>query len=717
MQEHPAFAHRTSKHSHDSYSKRASGILPDPKRLFHPTSFQQFSTEKRLFEPLQAVDSPLPHGGTSSSPTAQASLRRQNNTQISYIKSPTVPKSQNLSSSFPKSSILSPTVTVPRASSSSSIPSASVQHIPSSQSLAVPHAPVVVNGISLINPKETIPDRFHAIFPYEVFNAVQSKCFKSIYTTNDNVIVSAPTSSGKTVLLELAVCRLVNQKGSENAKIVYIAPTKALCKEKAEQWRKLFGIMSVPVSELTGDTSRAEVRMVREAKIIVTTPEKWDSVTRSWIDHRRLLDLVELFLIDEVHILKESRGATLEAVVSRMKTYGSKVRFIALSATIPNSADIASWLGRDHANPNVPAQREVFGEEFRPVKLQKIVHGIETKLADHPFDGYLNSQLWKYIEMHTQRKPMLIFCMTRKSCRNAAEELAKQWSQRQPSARLWPQPRKVIPVIDVGLQELVRYGVAFHHAGLEPDDRKTVHKAFKEGHLSVICCTSTLAVGINLPCHTVVLKGTVSYQDGGRLCEYSDLEVMQMLGRAGRPQYENSALAIILTRSRNAKRYEDLGSGQQILESTLHKNLIEHLNSEISLGTFQTTRGAKNWLKSTFLSVRLHQNPSFYGDLNDAKLTQSPKTVDHQLEEICEAAIGTLRDSCLIKGNTKFQHTDYGRAMSKYMIRFETMRKILELPRAAKTQVIVSSNPIFLPGLHIQLMNAVERVVRGSRIQ
>lgn len=557
----------------------------------------------------------------------------------------------------------------------------------------------IVNGIALVKPQEIIPLKFHTVFPYDVFNAVQSKCFHSVYSTDDNMVVSAPTGSGKTVLFELAICKLAHQRGNENTKVVYIAPTKALCKEKAEQWRKKFDTITMPVSELTGDTSRAEMKTVREARIIVTTPEKWDSITRSWIDHRKLLDLVELFLIDEVHILKESRGATLEAVVSRMKTYGSKVRFIALSATVPNSADIACWLGKNHREPDVPARLEVFGEEFRPVKLQKIVHGFDAKLSDHAFDSYLNSQLWKYIEMHTQRKPILVFCMTRKSCLSAAKELAKHWNQRPPSARLWAQPRTNTPVVDEDLQELVQSGIAFHHAGLASDDRKAIHQAFEEGHLSVICCTSTLAMGVNLPCHTVVLKGTVSYQDGGQLCEYSDLEVMQMLGRAGRPQYEDSALAIILTRSSNKKRYEDLGSGQQILESTLHKNLIEHLNSEISLGTFQDTKGAKLWLKGTFLSVRLHQNPRYYSDLVGEKSSFGAKdsdTIEEQLEEICKTAITNLRDFSLIKGNTRFQHTDYGRAMSKYMIRFETMKMILEIPTGATCKKLVRAAPSFL---------------------
>ncbi|KAJ4393931.1 ATP-dependent DNA helicase MER3 [Gnomoniopsis smithogilvyi] len=672
----------------EGYNANSSPLYHDPmvsadgaddkrkERLELPLNAVQMAVEKNF--PLQTHA--LRHGHRTHECLDSSSV------PVSAHWSPAASSSRRQEVRMQSSNATSENVPVPRDA-----PSPTCNVLPN---LTVSRAPLRAHGIELLNPNECIPDRFHSVFPYDLFNAVQSKCFKSVYTTDENLIVSAPTGSGKTVLFELAICKLANQRDNENAKIVYIAPTKALCREKAEQWRKKFSMISMPVSELTGDTSRAEMRAVRMAKIIITTPEKWDSITRSWVDHRKLLDMVELFLIDEVHILKEFRGATLEAIVSRMKTYGSKVRFVALSATIPNSADIASWLGRDCENSSMSARREVFGEEFRPVKLQKFVHGFDAKLTGHAFDTYLNSRLWKYIEMHTQKKPMLVFCITRKSCRSAAEELAKQWRQRQPSARLWPQPSKRISVIDASLQELVSYGVAFHHAGLEPDDRKAILQGFEQGHLSVICCTSTLAIGVNLPCHTVVLKGTVSYQDGGQLCEYSDLEVMQMLGRAGRPQYEDSAVAIILTRSCNKTRYDDLGSGGQILESTLHKNLIEHLNSEITLGTFQDLSGASRWLKGTFLSVRLQRNPRYYDTLTSDKGTPSQRNLinfDDQLEQICETAISNLRDVGLIKGDAMFQHTDYGRAMSKYMVSFETMKMILEIQRGAKVSDILNA--------------------------
>lgn len=98
------------------------------------------------------------------------------------------------------------------------------------------------------------------------------------------------------------------------------------------------------------------------------------------------------------------------------------------------------------------------------------------------------------------------------------------------------------------------------------------------GDLNVICCTGTLAVGVNLPCHLVIIKNTAAYTSEG-MKEYSDLEVMQMLGRAGRPQFDNTAVAVIMTRLEKVKKYEKMVSGQEILESWY----IHFKNSESSL--------------------------------------------------------------------------------------------------------------------------------------
>ncbi|MCJ1393222.1 Sec63 [Xylographa bjoerkii] len=480
-----------------------------------------------------------------------------------------------------------------------------------------------------------------------------------------------------------------------------MAPTKSLCAERQADWKIKFKHLDLECAELTGDTDQEQLRNVQNASIIITTPEKWDSMTRKWKDHIKLVQLVKLFLIDEVHILKESRGATLEAVVSRMKSVGSDIRFVALSATVPNFEDVAVWLGKDQKNQDLPAQREKFGEEFRPVRLQKFVYGFPFRGNDFAFDAVCDTKfglipylsmgtanmprLPGIIEKHSDRKPIMVFCCTRKATMVTAKVLAELWATKTPQDRDWPAPFNIPAVSDSELKRTLTFGVAFHHAGLDVYDRQAIEKGFLEGRVSVICCTSTLAVGVNLPCHLVIIKNTVSWQDEG-LKEYADLEMMQMLGRAGRPQFGGTATAVIITKQGKVEKYEKLVSGAEVLESCLHLNLIDHLNAEIGLGTVHDLYTAKRWLAGTFLYVRLGQNPAHYkldGDVTE-------RSLDERIEQICDRDIRLLQDTQLVTMEQRLKSTEFGSAMARYYVKFETMRVFLALPPRAKMSEILS---------------------------
>ncbi|RAL09680.1 putative DEAD/DEAH box DNA helicase (Mer3) [Aspergillus homomorphus CBS 101889] len=557
----------------------------------------------------------------------------------------------------------------------------SVQLLPG-QSASSHRFPASVRGIVLVSVHE-LPDNYRSIFHFPVFNAVQSKCFQAVYRSDHNIVLSAPTGSGKTVIMELAICRLLKTLKDERFKVVYQAPTKSLCSERFRDWNGKFHTLGLQCAELTGDTDYTQLRTVQNSQIIITTPEKWDSMTRKWKDHARLMQLVKLFLIDEVHILKEARGATLEAVVSRMKTNGSNVRFIALSATVPNSEDIATWLGRDATNQHVPARREYFDESFRPVRLQKFVYGYRSQGNDFAFDKMCNAKLSDVIAAHSCKKPIIVFCCTRNSAVSTAKELARLWSTSNPPARLWKGASRPLEAQNADLKNTLSAGVSFHHAGLDLNDRRTVETGFLEGHISIICCTSTLAVGVNLPCHLVVIKGTVGWQEGG--CkEYSDLEIMQMLGRAGRPQFDDSATAVIMTRKERETHYEKLVSGSESLESCLHLNLIDHLNAEIGLGNVTDIDSAIRWLGGTFLFVRLRRNPAHY----QLKENADKDGEEELLRQICEKDIASLQECGLVTANG-LRSTRFGDAMARYYVRFETMKTLLTLqPQSTVSQIL-----------------------------
>ncbi|KAH9859567.1 hypothetical protein IAQ61_011348 [Plenodomus lingam] len=546
------------------------------------------------------------------------------------------------------------------------------------------HAAPTVKGIPLV-PIITLPDRLQTIFPYPTFNAVQSKCFQKIFQSDDNFVLASPTGSGKTVVLELAICRAVVSNATDQYKIVYQAPTKALCSERQRDWEKKFQSIGLKCAELTGDSDATDLRNVQTANIIITTPEKWDSVTRKWKDHEKLMRLIKLFLIDEVHILKENRGAVLEVVVSRTKSIATDVRFVALSATVPNFHDVAVWLGKNTMEPDVPAANEKFGEEFRPVKLQKHVCGyVSNQSNDFAFEKFIDKKLPGVIANYSEGKPIMIFCATRKSTIHTAKLIANWWMSTPDRSRFWYPPQKPPMMSNKELSEVVSSGIAFHHAGLDHNDRVQIEKSFIAGELNVICCTSTLAVGVNLPCHLVIIKNTVSFTEKG-MQEYSDLEMMQMLGRAGRPQFDDSAVAVIMTRQAKAHRYEMMVTGEELLESKLHLNLIDHMNAEIGLGTISDLVSARKWLKRTFLYVRLQQNPVHY-KLEGARSGQS---VEEQVDDICARDITLLQDTNLVSGQEHIHCTEFGHAMARYYVHFQTMQVMMGLqPKSSPSETL-----------------------------
>jgi ATP-dependent DNA helicase HFM1/MER3 len=156
--------------------------------------------------------------------------------------------------------------------------------------------------------------------------------------------------------------------------------------------------------------------------------------------------------------------------------------------------------------------------------------------------------------------------MTRNICISTAKLLAENWRGWDARQRSWKAPQKRFSFQNRDLQAAAECGVAFHHAGVDATDRALIETLYLEGELNVICCTSTLAVGVNLPAHLVVIKNTVGWSNNGAR-EYVDLEVMQMLGRAGRPQFDDTGVAVIMTSQQKKSRYDDMIAGTETLES------------------------------------------------------------------------------------------------------------------------------------------------------
>ncbi|KAG0802168.1 hypothetical protein G6F22_000523 [Rhizopus arrhizus] len=395
---------------------------------------------------------------------------------------------------------------------------------------------------------------FNRIFKFGLFNVIQSKCITDAFYENNNLVISAPTGSGKTVMLELAIIRALLNTGN-SAKIIYMAPTKSLCSERAKDWEnkfKPFGIESG--KEFTGDTLNTSISSINKTSIMyvlcVTTPEKWDSLTRRWID--------------EVHILNEKRGAVLEACVSRMKTMDSQIRYIAVSATVPNLNDIAVWL---QAKCTI-----AFSEEYRPIRLERFVYGYPQ--TDHNMFLFDRKLDWKFVvELceHSDGKPTLVFCSTRKSAQQCCETIVNMMEKQNiPTLCTGATNISDINFKNKNLSKLVQKGVAFHHAGLDYSDRTLVEDLFLKKNIRVVGTTSTLAVGVSTTDYSINSNKchSIGYQKGA-LTEYTDIDLLQMIGRAGRLGLDTSGCAVIMTTNQMKHRYSSIVSGTTNLESSL----------------------------------------------------------------------------------------------------------------------------------------------------
>ena len=525
-----------------------------------------------------------------------------------------------------------------------------------------------------------LPDSFRGVFKFTEFNKMQSEAFPSIYESNENCIISSPTGSGKTVLFELAILRLIKETNSDtnNTKIIYIAPTKSLCYEMYKNWFPSF--VNLSVGMLTSDTSFLETEKAKKCNIIITTPEKWDLLTRRWSDYSRLFELVKLVLVDEIHTIKEKRGASLEVILTRMNTMCQNIRFVALSATVPNIEDLALWL---KTNNELPANILSFDESYRQVQLTKFVYGYSFNCKnDFQKDAIYNSKLIEIIEKHADNRPVLIFCPTRASTISTAKFLLNNHIFSKSKKRCNHNPSDKI------LNECMQQGIAFHHAGISLEDRTAVEKEFLSGSINILCSTSTLAVGVNLPAYLVIIKGTKSW-NSSEIQEYSDLDILQMIGRAGRPQFETHGCAVIMTDSKMKQTYENLIHGTDVLESSLHLNLIEHLAAETSLETVYSIETAVNWLRNTFFYVRFGKNPAAYQEVN--RYVSFHSVEDSQINQFCQYLLDTLVKVKIIDiSNGEYKSTAYGNAMTRHYISFESMKQFINAKKFLSLQGILN---------------------------
>ena len=292
----------------------------------------------------------------------------------------------------------------------------------------------------------------------------------------------------------------------------------------------------------------------------------------------------------------------------------------------------------------------------------------------------MNKPTYASIMRYSPNKPVLVFVSSRRQTRLTALDLISFCASQDNPRQFLNMSEEEMNIAtlscnDKALKDVLPFGIGIHHGGLNRVDREIVEKCFLEGKIQILVCTSTLAWGVNFPAHLVVIKGT-EFFDGklGRYVDYAITDVLQMMGRAGRPQFDKEGVACVLIHEPKKNFYKKFLYEPFPVESKLLKGevLHNHINAEIAGGTIASEKDVIEYLTWTYMFRRLLQNPTFYG-LKDAK----DETVENFLLQLGKSVFNDLEDCGCVEleeeeGAKLLAPLPLGRIASYYYLSFRT---------------------------------------------
>lgn len=359
--------------------------------------------------------------------------------------------------------------------------------------------------------------------------------------SNHSVVVSAPTGSGKTLIADYIIGRDVKKE----IRVIYTAPIKALSNQKYKDFCHDYGEDKIGL--LTGDISKNP-----NAPVLIMTTEIYRNMALS---HDPIMESISYVIFDEIHYINDiERGYVWEESIIFSK---NNVRFLCLSATIPNAKEFASWIeaikGHHvkvifHDKREVPLEKKFYDSELGVCSLEDL-----KKIADIPDYKYLHGRSRyrrprikspSHIDLILEIKdklPCLFFNFSRKRCQDNAYALLKAGIfPLNPEIRTFIRQKlenspKEIKELDSTkvLMQALPCGIAFHHAGLLPIIKELVEELFGQGLIKVLYTTETFAVGINMPAKSVCFESLRKF-DGANFRFLNSKEYFQIAGRAGR---------------------------------------------------------------------------------------------------------------------------------------------------------------------------------------
>ncbi|MGC8948251.1 MAG: DEAD/DEAH box helicase [Thermoprotei archaeon] len=448
-----------------------------------------------------------------------------------------------------------------------------------------------------------IPEKIVEILKANQINELyppQIKAIEAGALHGKNLVLASPTASGKTLVALLAAFKLFYEKG---LKTLYLTPLRAIASEKYEDL-KMYEKGGIRVAISTGDYDSSDP-WLKDYDIIVTTNEKADSLLRH---HASWLRDVGLIVADEIHLLDSiERGPTLEFLLTRLRTELPEAQIMALSATIGNAEEIAEWLNASCIETDwrpVPLREGVYYDgmiyyDNGDKKKIPIIH--ESSVVNLSIDTLKNGgqalvfastrqSAVRYAHKHENSVPKFLTDDEKRILREAAETLIKISEDK----------------ITLDLANLVKNGVAFHHAGLSYHARSIIEKLFRDRILKIICATPTLAAGVNVPARRVIVAELHRFNvREGISEEIPIMEYKQLAGRAGRPKYDEYGEAIIIAPGKlHVKRLLDeyVNGNIEDISSKLDNEsaMRSHILSLFATDVVSDTQSMHKFLSKTF---------------------------------------------------------------------------------------------------------------------
>ncbi|GFR12403.1 DNA polymerase theta [Trichonephila clavata] len=452
---------------------------------------------------------------------------------------------------------------------------------------------------------------------YQMFQwQYECLCSKNVLEGR-NLVFSAPTSAGKTLVAEILMLKKVTETGK---KAIMILPFVSVVREKVHYFQEMFQNAGIIVDGYMG--AHHPPGGFKAVDIAICTIEKANNLINRLMEEKRLNEL-GILVVDELHMLGDhGRGYLLELLLTKLlyncKRNNIDMQIIGMSATLPNLNVLSTWL-----------DSELFKTDFRPVPLQEMVkigpilYDAKTKAICRDlqkntvsFSGDLDHTLYLTIETVAAGHGVLIFCPSKNWCENLATTIAKEiYTVGNPNAvshcntdykiigeklrehlngfvlnDIILQLQNSPAGLDSVLALTVPFGVAFHHAGLTFDERDIIEGAFRQGILKVLVATTTLSSGVNLPARRVIIRSPLFC---GVIIDV--LSYKQMVGRAGRKGIDSEGESILLCKEseRNAAltlvnsdlrpvKSCLLKSGSTSVHSSLKRALIEVIASGVA---------------------------------------------------------------------------------------------------------------------------------------